>query len=46
MSKNKELDNIVEEYSAMGFDPQSILMAWMASNQRKTAVLDYLLNTG
>ena len=46
MSKNKELDSIIAEYTNMGFDTENILMAWMTSNQRKTAMLDYLLNPG
>ena len=44
MSNSKELENLVHEYSGMGFDAQDVIMAWFNSNHRKTLILDHLLN--
>lgn len=44
MSNSKELENLVHEYSDMGFDAQDVIMAWFNSNHRKTLILDHLLN--
>lgn len=43
MVNTKELEGLIKEYTAMGFDPQEIVMAWLNSNQRKALVLDHLL---
>jgi len=44
MNKNKELEDIIQEYSAFGFDPNDIIMAWISSNQRPSLVLDKLID--
>ncbi len=43
MNKNKELEELIAEYSAFGFDPNDIFMAWINCNQRSNLVLDKLI---
>jgi hypothetical protein len=43
MLDRAEITELITEFSAMGFDPQDILMAYLSSNQRRALVLDYLL---
>jgi hypothetical protein len=43
MLDRAEVNELIAEFAAMGFDPQDVLMAYLSSNQRRALVLDYLL---
>ena len=43
MLENKEIQNLIDEFSGMGFDAHDVILAYMACGQRKALVLDTLI---